>query len=66
MARIALLAPPVTMATTQFTRTIPCQCTILPQVQMTKSQTLRMNWIVVIAKNGTRSLRMQWAHSFND
>jgi hypothetical protein len=60
MACITLLAPPVAMATTQFACKIPCHSTALPQEQSTKLQTLRMNWVVVTAKNGTRSLRVQW------
>ena len=60
MACITLLAPSVAMATTQFTHAIQYEVAAPWQEQNTERQPLRMNWVVVTDKNGSRSLRMRW------
>jgi hypothetical protein len=61
MACITLLAPSVAMATTQLARVIPYQVSDPWQKQNAGRQPLRMNWVVVTDRNGSRVLRMQWA-----
>jgi hypothetical protein len=61
MACITLLAQPVAMATTQFARVIGYEVSAPWQEQNTERQPLRMNWVVVTGKNGSRVLRTQWA-----
>jgi hypothetical protein len=58
---MTLLAQPVAMATTQFARVIGYEVSAPWQEQNTGRQPLRMNWVVVTGKNGSRVLRMQWA-----
>jgi hypothetical protein len=60
MACITLLAQPMAMATTQLARVIRCDVSAPWQEQNTERQPLRMNWVVVTGKNGSRALRMQW------
>jgi hypothetical protein len=48
------------MATTQLARVIRCDVSAPWQEQNTERQPLRMNWVVVTGKNGSRALRMQW------
>jgi hypothetical protein len=48
------------MATTQFTRAVQYEVAPPWQEQNTERQPLRMNWVVVTDKNGSRSLRMRW------
>jgi hypothetical protein len=40
---------------------ISCEVSVPWQEQNTDRQPLRMNWVVVTGKNGSRVLRMQWA-----
>jgi len=61
MACMTLLAPPVAMATTRLTRIIGYELSAPRQELNTERQPLRMNWVVVTGRNGTRVLRMQWA-----
>jgi hypothetical protein len=61
MACMTLLAQPVAMATTQLAREICYEVSVPQQEQETGRQPLRMNWVVVTGKNGSRALRMQWA-----
>jgi len=61
MACITLLAKPMTMATTQLAREIRYEVSVPQQwTDDTKRQPLRMNWVVVTGKDGSRQLRMQW------
>ena len=62
MACMTLLAPQVAMATTQLARVIGYGV-FAPQEQNMERQPLRMNWVVVTDKNGSRRLSMQWAAS---
>ncbi len=62
MACIALFANPLAMTTTQFTRDI-CHEEFprwQPELNL-ESRPLRMNWVVVVDKKGSRRLRMNWA-----
>ncbi len=61
MACITLLAPALTMATTQFTRALPYP-QALPRERDGKMDhtALRMNWIVATDDNGSRRLRVHW------
>jgi len=61
MACITWLATPLVMTTTQLTRVIRYEVSA-PSVadRNTEPQPLRMNWVVVTGKNGSRGLRMQW------
>jgi hypothetical protein len=65
MACMTLLAYPVAMATTQLARVIGYEVSVPQQEQETGRQPLRMNWVVVTGKNGSRVLRMQWAADGN-
>lgn len=49
------------MATTRLTRIIGYELSAPRQELNTERQPLRMNWVVVTGRNGTRVLRMQWA-----
>jgi hypothetical protein len=60
MACMTLLAQPVAMATTQLARVIRYEVSAPQHEQNTGRQPLRMNWVVVTDKNGSRRLRMQW------
>jgi hypothetical protein len=60
MACITFTAPPVAMATTQFTRAVGYELSAPQQQPNTERQPLRMNWVVVTGSNGSRVLRMQW------
>jgi hypothetical protein len=60
MACITLLTPSMAMATTQLARTVRYEGSAPWQEQHTERTPLRMNWVVVTDKNGSRSLRMQW------
>jgi hypothetical protein len=60
MACIALLAPTISMATTQLTHTICSEVSTPWHLQNSGRQSLRMNWVVVTGKNGNRELHMQW------
>jgi hypothetical protein len=54
------------MATTQFACVIGYGVSASWQSEPTTGrQLLRMNWVVVTDKNGSRRLRMQWATSGN-
>jgi hypothetical protein len=54
-------ALPVAMATTQFAPVIRYEISApWHSEQPTERQPLRMNWVVVTGKNGSRKLRMQW------
>ena len=64
MACMSLFAPSVAMATTQLSRVIRYEHSVPLQLeQKIEQQPLRMNWVVVTDKNGSRRLRMQWATS---
>jgi len=64
MACLTLFASPVAMATTQLARVIRYEVSAPWQTEpTTERQPLRMNWVVVTDKNGTRRLRMQWTPS---
>jgi len=66
MACITLLAQPMAMATTQLTHAIRYEVSAPWQLeQSTERQSLRMNWVVVTGKSGSRTLRMQWAADGN-
>ena len=56
---------PMAMATTQLTRAIRYQAPApahQPEHQQEKDrQPLRMNWVVVTGKDGSRKLSLQWA-----
>jgi hypothetical protein len=58
---MTLLAQPVAMATTQLARVIGYEVSAPWQEQNTERQPLRMNWVVVTDRSGSRVLRMQWA-----
>jgi hypothetical protein len=61
---MSLFAPSVAMATTQLSRVIRYEHSVPLQLeQKIEQQPLRMNWVVVTDKNGSRRLRMQWATS---
>ena len=61
MACITLFAQPMAMATTQLAREIRYEVSVQQQwTDDTKRQLLRMNWVVVTGKDGSRQLRMQW------
>jgi hypothetical protein len=65
MASITLFTPLAT-ATTQFARVISYEVSARWQCEpATGRQLLRMNWVVVTDKNGSRRLRMRWATSGN-
>jgi hypothetical protein len=62
MACIALFANPLAMTTTHFTRAA-CHGEISrwqPEVH-TDFRPLSMNWVVVVDKNGSRHLGVNWA-----
>ena len=61
MACITLIAQPMAMATTQLTHAIRYEVSVPRQEQRTDRQPLRMNWVVVTGKDGSRKLSMQWA-----
>ncbi|MFZ0201496.1 MAG: hypothetical protein WB523_21480 [Candidatus Sulfotelmatobacter sp.] len=62
MACMTLFAPQVAMATTQLSRVIRYEQFVPRQLeQYTEQQPLRMNWVVVTDRNGSRRLRMRWA-----
>ena len=61
MACITLLSQPVAMATTQLTRAIGYQAPTPAYQQEKERQPLRMNWVVVTGKDGSRKLSVQWA-----
>jgi len=48
------------MATTQLTRVIRYELSAPWREQNTERQPLRMNWVVVTDKKGSRRLRMLW------
>ena len=60
MACMTLLAQPMAMATTQLARVIRYEVPVRQQEPNTERKPLRMNWVVVTGKNGSRELRMQW------
>jgi hypothetical protein len=61
MACITILAPPLAMATTQLTRETVREVSAPAHFEPnSERQPLRMNWVVVTGKNGTRHLRAQW------
>jgi len=60
MACLTLLAQPMAMATTQLARVIRYEVSVPWLEQNTGRQPLRMNWVVVTGKSGSRRLRMQW------
>jgi hypothetical protein len=60
MACMTLMAQPLAMATTQLARVIRYEVSVPQQEQNSGRQPLRMNWVVVTGKNGSRELRMQW------
>jgi len=49
------------MATTQLARAIRYEVTVTQQLHNIERLPLRMNWVVVTGKDGTRALRMHWA-----
>ncbi len=62
MACITLFAQPMAMATTQLVRAIHDENTFTwQQAGKAECRPLRMSWVVVIDKSGSRQLRMQWA-----
>jgi hypothetical protein len=65
MACMTLLAPRLSMATTQFmAREIGYEVSAPRQLaESTERQNLRMNWVVVTGKSGSRGLRMHWTAS---
>jgi hypothetical protein len=64
MACMTLFAPSVAMATTQLPRVIRYEHSVPLQLEpRIEQQPLRMNWVVVTDKNGSRRLSMQWAAS---
>jgi len=61
MACIALLANPLAMTTTQFARAMCHEESPRWQPELNlEFRSLRMNWVVVVDKNGSRHLRMKW------
>jgi len=60
MACMTLLAQPMAMATTQLARVIRYEVSAPWEEQNSGRQPLRMNWVVVTDKSGSRRLRMQW------
>lgn len=60
MACMTLLAPQLAMATTQLARVIGYEVSAPRQEQNMGRQPLRMNWVVVIGKDGRPTLRMRW------
>jgi hypothetical protein len=60
MACMTLTAQPMAMATTQLARVIRYDVSAPWHERNTVGQPLRMNWVVVTGKNGSRMLRMQW------
>jgi hypothetical protein len=64
MACMTLFAPRVAMTTTQLPRVIRYELSVPLQLEpKIEQQPLRMNWVVVTDKNGSRRLRMQWVTS---
>jgi len=60
MACMTLFGQPMAMATTRLARVIRYEVSAPWQEQSTERQPLRMNWVVVTGKDGSRSLRTQW------
>ena len=61
MACITLLAQPLSMATTQFTRATCFEAHVTGSSELsTQPVFLRMNWVVVSGKSGRPRLRAQW------
>jgi hypothetical protein len=61
MACITTIAPPMTMATTQFTRETARKAFAPVEFDYSSTpQSPRMNWVVVTDSNGSRRLRMNW------
>jgi hypothetical protein len=65
MACIALLANPLAITTTQLVRDICREGLSRWQPELSfESRPLRMNWVVVVDRQGSRRLRMNWvAHT---
>jgi len=64
MACMTLVAPSVTMATTQLARVVRCEPAVPAQYGGTTEHTpLRMSWVVVTGKDGAARLRMRWTES---
>ena len=61
MACITMLAPPVTMATTQLRQGIVREVFAPIHFERNREQhSPRMNWVVVTDNDGSRRLRMNW------
>lgn len=62
MACMTLFAPPMAMTTTPLARVVQYQDAPAWQLEANvESKPLRMSWVVVTDKNGSRRLQIQWA-----
>ncbi|MGD0987881.1 MAG: hypothetical protein ABR874_08725 [Candidatus Sulfotelmatobacter sp.] len=62
MACIAVLAQPMAVTTTRFTRETCCEASAWWRPEFnSESRPLRMNWVVVVDNKSSRRLRMNWA-----
>jgi hypothetical protein len=61
MCCITLIAPMITMATTQLMR--EARCHTCAQASERNVNTPRMNWVVVTDENQNRRMQMQWTPS---
>lgn len=59
MSCIALIAQPLTMATTPLVRVVPRESRLQFDLAANRAS-VRMNWVVVTDIDGKRQLRMQW------
>lgn len=61
MSCMTLIAPDITMTTTQFARDVCYEsCMAVEELFVPQHQPLRMNWVVVTDENGNRRLQIDW------
>jgi hypothetical protein len=61
MSCMTLTAQDITMTTTQFTRDVCYEsCMPVEELFVPQHQPLRMNWVVVTDKDGSRRLCAEW------
>lgn len=67
MCCITMVAPDVTMATTQLTHASNCKvCCARQAEERTKFRPPRVSWVVVTDRNQPRRAQMRWTPSADD
>jgi hypothetical protein len=66
MCCMTLVAPGVTVATTQLMRTVCSDACWTREEVRTEFRPPRMNWVVVTDENQNRRMQMSWAASVED